>query len=81
MRKKTRHYQALKIISQLLHWSQRRRQLPGLGKGRNIKTNLYAMNGEGNGSPLQYSCPENPMDSAAWQDTVLRVAKSWTRPD
>ena len=33
------------------------------------------MNGEGNGSPLQYSCPENPMDSGAWQDTVLRVTK------
>ena len=22
--------------------------------------------GEGNGSPLQYSCPENPMDGGAW---------------
>ena len=22
--------------------------------------------GEGNGSPLQYSCLENPMDSGAW---------------
>ena len=24
--------------------------------------------GEGNGNPLQYSCPENPMDRGAWQD-------------
>ena len=23
--------------------------------------------GEGNGSPLQYSCLENPMDRGAWQ--------------
>jgi len=23
---------------------------------------LAAVNGEGNGTPLQYSCPENPMD-------------------
>ena len=23
-------------------------------------------NGEGNGSPLQYSCLENPMDGGAW---------------
>jgi len=23
-------------------------------------------NGEGNGTPLQYSCLENPMDGAAW---------------
>ena len=25
--------------------------------------------GEGNGSPLQYSCLENPMDGGAWRDT------------
>ena len=22
--------------------------------------------GEGNGTPLQYCCPENPMDGGAW---------------
>ena len=26
--------------------------------------------GEGNGSPLQLSCLENPMDRGAWQATV-----------
>ena len=26
--------------------------------------------GEGNGSPLQYSCLENPMDRGAWQAIV-----------
>ena len=31
------------------------------------------------GSPLQYSCLENPMDRGAWQDTIHRVAKSQTR--
>ena len=35
--------------------------------------------GEGNGYPLHYSCLENPMDRGAWQATVHRVAKSWTR--
>ena len=35
--------------------------------------------GEGNGNPLQYSCLENPMDRGAYQATVHRVAKSWTR--
>ena len=30
--------------------------IPGLGRSL----------GEGNGSPLQYSCLENPMDSGAW---------------
>ena len=34
--------------------------------------------GEGNGSPLQYSCLENPMDEGAWLATVHGVAKSWT---
>ena len=34
--------------------------------------------GVGNGNLLQYSCLENPMDRAAWQATVHRVAKSWT---
>ena len=34
--------------------------------------------GEGNGTPLQYSCQENPMDGGAWWATVQGVAKSWT---
>ena len=43
--------------------------IPGLGRSP----------GEGNGSPLQYSCLENPMDGAAWWATVQGVAKSRTR--
>ena len=35
--------------------------------------------GEGNGTPLQYSCLENPMDGRAWQAAVHVVAKSRTR--
>ena len=35
--------------------------------------------GEGSGSPLQYSCLENPMDGGAWQASVHGVAKSPTR--
>ena len=30
-----------------------------------------------NGSPLQYSCLENPMDRGAWWTTVHGVAKNW----
>ena len=33
--------------------------------------------GEGNGTPLQYSCLENPMDGGAWQAAVHGVARSW----
>ena len=32
-------------------------------------------NGEGNGTPLQYSCLENPMDRGAWQATVHGVTR------
>ena len=34
--------------------------------------------GEGNGTPLQYSCLENPMDGGAWQAAVHGVAESDT---
>ena len=35
--------------------------------------------GEGNGTPLQYSCLENPTDGGAWWAAVQGVAKSQTR--
>ena len=35
--------------------------------------------GEGNGTPLQYSCLENPMDGRAWWAAVHVVARSRTR--
>ena len=34
---------------------------------------------EGNGTPLQYSCLENPIDRGAWWAAVHGVAKSQTR--
>ena len=40
---------------------------------------LNILNGEGNGSPLQYSCLENPMDGGAWWAAVLGVARHQTR--
>ena len=35
--------------------------IPGLGRSP----------GEGNGTPLQYSCLENPMEGGAWGATVM----------
>ena len=35
--------------------------------------------GEGNGTSLQYSGLENPMDRGAWWATVHGVTKSWTQ--
>ena len=43
--------------------------IPGLGRSP----------GEGNGNPLQYSRPENPMEREAWQAAVHVVAKSRIR--
>ena len=37
---------------------------------------LSSFGGEGNGTPLQYSCLENPMDGGAWWAAVHGVAKS-----
>ena len=35
--------------------------------------------GEGTGTPLQYSCLENPMDGRAWWAAVHEVARSQTQ--
>ena len=35
-----------------------------------VLTVCSTKSGEGNGTPLQYSCLENPMDGGAWQATV-----------
>ena len=40
---------------------------------------LSDYHGEGNGTPLQYSCLENPMDGGAWWATVHMVTRSRTR--
>ena len=34
---------------------------------------------EGNGTPLQYSCLENPMDGRTWRAAVHGVTECWTR--
>ena len=44
-----------------------------------ISTGGYLAMWEGNGTPLQYSCLENPMDGGAWCTAVYGVAQSWTR--
>ena len=54
-------------------WYARFWPLKGLGISNIIN------NGEGNGTPLQYSCLENPMDGGAWKAAVHGVAKSRTR--
>ena len=57
--------------------------LDSILKSRNItltiKIRLVKTTGEGNGTPLQYSCLENPMDRGAWWAAVHGVAKSRIR--
>ena len=43
--------------------------IPGMGRSP----------GEGNGSPLRYSCLENPIDKGAWWAIVHGVAEKWLR--
>ena len=45
--------------------------IPGLGR----------CPGEGNGTPLKYSCLENPMERGAWYATVHRVTKELDMTD
>ena len=40
---------------------------------------VHTKSGEGNGTPLQYSCLGNPMDGGAWWAAVHVVPKSRTR--
>ena len=42
-------------------------------------TYVTSLTGEGDGTPLQYSCLENPMDGGAWWAAVHGVMKSRTR--
>ena len=42
-------------------------------------TGLGRSPGGGNGSPVRYSCLENPKDRGAWRATVHGVTKSWTQ--
>ena len=44
-----------------------------------IKASANVSPREGNGTPLQYSCLENPMDGGAWWAAVHGVANSRTR--
>ena len=44
-----------------------------------IYSSLKSSVGEGDGTPLQYSCLANPMDGGAWWAAVHGIAKSRTR--
>ena len=51
----------------------------GIWNQQGFITTYYMTFGEGNGTPLQYSCLENPMDGGAWWAAVHGVAEGRTR--
>ena len=54
-------------------------QLPYVFSYTGIKEQAVYTAREGNGTPFQYSCLENPMDGGAWWAAVHGVAKSRRR--
>ena len=68
-----------KIEGRRRRGQQRIRQLDAITDSMDMSlSHLWELVGEGNGTPLQYSCLENPMDVGAWWGTVHGVAKSPT---
>ena len=53
--------------------------LLSIGVGQVYSSTSSIGPGEDNGTPLQYSCLENPMDGGAWWAAVHEVTKSRTR--
>ena len=47
--------------------------------GLNFRASVGRNRGEGNGTPLQYSCLENPTDRGAWWAVAHGVAEGRTR--
>ena len=68
-----------KLPFHLLHglpwWQQRLKNLPASSGDVGLIPGLGRSLGEGNGSPLQYSCLGNSMDRGAWQATVHGVTR------
>ena len=55
------------------------KNLPADARGAGSIPGLGRSPGGGNGNPLEYSCPEKPMDRGAWWATVHGVTNSQTR--
>ena len=68
------------MLRQVLEWLLRILLVLRIGaKLESLILETKTKDGEGNGTLLQYSCLENPMDGGAWLATVHGVAKSQTR--
>ena len=68
-----------KIINKIKSLLYKNNKIKLIKRLLNLKNNIYFLlmsNGnDGNGTPLQYSCLENPMDGGAWKAAVHGVAE------
>ena len=71
-----------KIINKIKSLLYKNNKIKLIKRLLNLKNNIYFLlmsNGnDGNGTPLQYSCLENPMDGGAWKAAVHGVAEGRT---
>ena len=77
--KKKKHIQRIMLIISLLLIRKIETTKKYINRGLFKFMILHTQIGEGNGTPLQYSCLENPMDGGAWEAAVHGVTKSQTR--
>ena len=63
------------VYNELPRWLSDRESTCQAGDKGSLPRNEGRSPGEGNGSPLQYSCLGYPMDRGAWQATVHGIAK------
>ena len=79
---RVRHDSATNTFTQDFRGGPRVKNLPAnAGDLRNASSipELGRSPGGGNGNPLLYLCPENPMDRGVWQAMVCGITKSQTR--
>ena len=67
----------LRQATEPAHTSKEGKQAGGVAESHLQR--VCRMTGEGDGTPLQYSCLKNPMDGGAWWAAVHGVAESQTR--
>ena len=80
LRENLSQWQLLGSIIKNRNFSQLRKSLPKCSReGSHVCYHISVKPREGNGTPLQYSCLENPMDGGVWWATVRGVAKYQTR--
>ena len=66
------------ILAWWISWTEEPGRLQSMGPHRITYKYLLSTCGEGNGTPLQYSCLENPMGGGTWWAAVHGVTKSQT---